>query len=109
MGHQIVDDGGMVPIQFHADVLVSEQELGVGDVCNDAPCDDQGPQPAFGVNVLNRNPKDFAGRFGNDPNNVQIAGPLLGRHPQVICDAVSPNDVGQFVHKGLAVLGGIAF
>ena len=109
MGKKVVKNSRMVPIKFYADALVGEEELGVGDVCNDAPSDNQGPQPAFGVNVLNGNAKDFAGRFGNDPNYVEIAGAFLARYSQVVCNAIGPNDVGEVVHKYLAVLGGIAF
>ncbi len=108
MGDKVVNDSGMVPIEFYGDVLVGKQELRVGDVCNDAPCDYQRPKPAFGINILNRNPKNFAGCLGNDPNDMQVAGAFLGWNSQVVCKAVGPNDIGQFVHKCLAVLGGIA-
>jgi len=109
MGDKVVNDSGMVPIEFYGDVLVGKQELRVGDVCNDAPCDYQRPKPAFGINVFNRNPKDFAGCLGNHPNDMQIAGAFLSWNSQVVCKAVGPNDIGQFVHKCFAVLGGIAF
>jgi hypothetical protein len=40
---------------------------------------------------------------------MQVAWSLLGWNSQVVCKAVGPNDIGQFVHKCLTIFGGIAF